>query len=73
MRTQSTLFRLTATTTIVGLAMNPLLAPRGWAQSAPSPDMVAPGPDAPTGDPPARAGRLSRVDGSVSFHGAGSQ
>jgi hypothetical protein len=69
------LFRLTATTAIVGLALAPVLSERGFAQSAPpplAPPAASPGP-APqtTADPPSRVGVLSRVVGQVSFHGIG--
>ena len=75
MRTHTKLFRLTATTAIVGLALGPLLPQAGFAQSAPPP--LAPPSAAPmpapqtTADPPTRVGRLSRLVGQVSFHGIG--
>jgi hypothetical protein len=75
MRPHSRLFRLTASTAIVGLMLGPLLPQAGFAQSAPPP--LAPPSAAPdqapqtTADPPTRVGRLSRVAGQVSFHGIG--
>ncbi len=75
MRKNSRLFRLTATTAIVGLALGPLLPQTGFAQSAPPP--LAPPAAVPqaapqtTADPPTRVGRLSRLVGQVSFHGIG--
>ncbi len=75
MRTHSRLFRLTATTAIVGLALGPLLPQAGFAQStlpplAPPSAAATPAPQT-TADPPTRVGRLSRLVGQVSFHGIG--
>ena len=72
MRTHSGLFRLTATTAIVGLAIGPLLSQPGFAQSLPplAPSAAAPEPQT-TADPPTRVGRLANIRGQVSYHGIG--
>jgi hypothetical protein len=77
MRTNSRVFRLTATTAIVGLAIGPLLSEVAFAQSPPpplAPPAASPAPAPQTSaDPPTRVGALSRLVGQVSFHGVGAE
>jgi hypothetical protein len=75
MRIRSKLFRLTATTAIVGVALGPLLAQSAFSEASPPPiappATSPPAQPTPTVDPPSRVGRLSRLTGEVSFHDLG--
>jgi hypothetical protein len=66
MQTQTRSFRLAAALAVPGLVLAQSPPSPALAQGAPSPQAGL--PDQPSGDPPARVGRLARVSGTVSFH-----
>ncbi len=69
MRTNSQRFRLTASVAISSVLLAQLLPPQAYAQGAPPPPPMSASPQMQQGgDPPARVGRLSQVNGTVSFH-----
>jgi hypothetical protein len=67
MRPHTLLFRLSAATAATGLVLAQSLPLPALAQPAP-PSPASAAPDQATGDPPERAGWLSQINGSVSFH-----
>jgi hypothetical protein len=69
--THKALLRFTTALAVTGVLGARLLPPSAFAQ--PAAPAVAPDPGAPvqTADPPARAGRLARISGTVSFHPEG--
>ncbi len=70
MRTQQTLFRLSAAMAIGGLVLGPLAAQAQQTQEAAQAAGAAGAPAPATGDPPGRVGRLASMSGTVSFHTA---
>ncbi|HTW29417.1 MAG TPA: DUF6600 domain-containing protein [Acetobacteraceae bacterium] len=76
MRTQTSFFRVSAVLAATALGVAPCWPVPAAAQSAPVPAPAAPAQEtgAPPGQPegpPTRVGRLARITGEVSFHGAG--
>ncbi len=59
MRTQSRFFRLTAMLAATALLVGPMMPMPAYAQA-----------EAPAVDPPSRVGRVARLSGTVSYHGA---
>src|ERR1700748_1982949 len=69
MRTNSQRFRLTASVAISSVLLAQLLPPQAYPQGPPPPPPMSASPQMQQGgDPPARVGRLSQVNGTVSFH-----
>jgi hypothetical protein len=73
MRHQTLVFRLTAATAVAGLVLAQVIPRSALAQPAPPPGnpVAVPDqqtPDQQTADPPERAGWLSQVNGTVSYH-----
>jgi hypothetical protein len=66
MQTQTRSFRLAAALAVSGLVLAQSPPAPALAQGAPSPQAGL--PDQPSGDPPARVGRLAKISGTVSFH-----
>jgi FecR protein len=67
MRPHSLIFRLSAATAVAGLVLAQAMPRPALAQPAP-PGTAPAVPDQQTGDPPERAGWLSQITGTVSFH-----
>jgi hypothetical protein len=67
MRHHTLFFRLSAATAVAGLVLAQVVPQSALAQPAP-PGNAAAAPDQQTADPPERAGWLSQVNGTVSYH-----
>ncbi len=67
MRQQSLIFRLSAATAVAGLVLAQAIPQPALAQPAP-PNTAPAAPGQQTADPPERAGALSQINGTVSFH-----
>ncbi len=70
MRRNTRFFRLTASVAITALLWDITLPPAAFAQPAPPPIPQLYTPQSQT-DPPARVGRIARINGTVSFHNQG--